>query len=82
MDVFEKMDDHLDGSHNSKPPTHQNVCSPKNFCSNHPCCLLVSLAAFKYFPQTTATTFDFSSVFKVPYEYRTYSLCVLLFRAL
>ena len=82
MDVFEKMDDHLDGSHNSKPPTHQNVCSPKNFCSNHPCCLLVS-AAFKYFPQTTVMTFDFTSVFVLLLLYdRTYSLCVLLFRAL
>ena len=40
---------------------------PKFFCSNHPCCLKVS-AAFKYVPQTTVTTFAFSSVFTFFYE--------------
>ena len=33
-------------------------CSPKNFCSNHPCCLMFS-AAFKYVAQITETTFAF-----------------------
>ena len=26
------------GSHYTKPPPYQNECSPKNFCSYHPCC--------------------------------------------
>ena len=24
--------------HHTKPPPYQNGCSPKNCCSNHPCC--------------------------------------------
>ena len=55
---FGKMDD---------PPyqtttLYQNGCSPKEFCSNHPCGKMVS-AAFKYIPQPTAMTFAFFSVF-------------------
>ena len=47
-------------SHHTKPPRSQIGCSSKNFSSNHHCCLTTS-AAFKYVPQTTATTFAFSS---------------------
>ena len=46
----------------TKPPPYQNGCSPKDFCSNHSCCEMVS-AALKHVPQSTATTFAFSSVF-------------------
>ena len=36
---FEKMDDQpVHCTVHTKPPPYQNGCSPKNFCSNHPCC--------------------------------------------
>ena len=50
------------GSHQTKPPPFQNGCSPKNFCSSHPCGYMVSVS-FKCVPWTTETTFAFSSVF-------------------
>ena len=50
------------GSHQTKPPPFQNGCSPKNFCSSHPCGYMVSVT-FKCVPWTTETTFAFSSVF-------------------
>ena len=45
---------------------HQTTTLPKwtfllNFSPNHPCCSM-ACAAFKYFPQTAATTFAFPSV--------------------
>ena len=53
-----KMDDQPD---HTIPPPSQSGCSPQNFFSNHPCCLMVS-AAFKFVPQPAATTFAFPSV--------------------
>ena len=50
---FEKLDDHP--IYTIHTPPYHNGFSPKNFCYNHPCRQMVS-AAFKYFPQTTATT--------------------------
>ena len=59
------------GSHHTQPPPYQNGCSPKNFCSNHACCLM-DIAAFKYsiqyVPQTTATIFAFSSSLSFFYD--------------
>ena len=52
---FKKMDDLLIQNH-TKPPTSPNGCSSKNYSSNHPCCNMAG-AAFKYVPQTAATTF-------------------------
>ena len=73
------------GSHHTQPPHYQNGCSPKNFCSNHACCLM-DIAAFKYsiqyVPQTTATIFAFSSSLSFFYDmyctlYTLHSRCTV-----